>query len=220
MGAHLPHLLGKLPHRLEQATIFKVAEDLVPVLQSAEIVDLLVEQPGYQFALFPTAGNRLNDLIEVEVGDEGTVCRVLAAGLSCRILGQQAGESPRRVWRERRRQHGGATAGLARLGRRAIGHACRVGVSQNLGRRRRLQRLLANRLGHVGCPVAALAAFVVPLTDTALAVLRRGGEDASISAARRSCSAVQNAGSGLAIDGAGAADGPAADCGSSAAAQQ
>jgi hypothetical protein len=80
MGAHLPHLLGKLPHRLEQATIFKVAEDLVPVLQSAEIVDLLVEQPGYQFALFPTAGNRLNDLIEVEVGDEGTVCRVLDAG--------------------------------------------------------------------------------------------------------------------------------------------
>ena len=50
----------------------------MPVLQGADVADLLIEQPAYQLALFPVAGDGVDDLVEVQVGDESAICLVLA----------------------------------------------------------------------------------------------------------------------------------------------
>ena len=62
-------------------------------------MDLLVQQRRQQLTLLAVTGDRLDDLIELQVGNEGTVTSVPGAGLLRRVLEQQAAEPPRQIWR-------------------------------------------------------------------------------------------------------------------------
>ena len=167
MRADLSHLLGELLRRLEQDTIFKVAEDFVPVLQGGDVADLLVEQPGYQLVLFPVTCDRVDDLVQVEVRDERAISLILADGQVCEDRGQQA---CKRLWRiggpPRHKLRSGAAARLASP--RWGGVCSRISAVRRAQRGRRLfDRLRANRLAHIG-----RAAEDVPVQCRPMATVR------------------------------------------------
>jgi hypothetical protein len=79
MRAHLPHLLGKALGHFEQARILEVPEDLMAILQGADVEDPLVEQARQQVMLLPVTCDSIDDLIEVQVRDESAICLFLGA---------------------------------------------------------------------------------------------------------------------------------------------
>ena len=91
MGAYLPaHLPGESVHGRQQAVVFQITEDLVPVLQGADVADRLIEQLGNQLALVPVAGNRADYLVEIEIRDEEAISLLPVGGLT-RVARGQAG---------------------------------------------------------------------------------------------------------------------------------
>jgi hypothetical protein len=99
MRAHLAYLPGELLDPFEESRVLQVPEDLVAETQGTHVVDLLVQQRRQQLTLLAVTGDRLDDLIELQVGNEGTVTSVPGAGLLRRVLEQQAAEPPRQIWR-------------------------------------------------------------------------------------------------------------------------
>src|ERR1700691_927845 len=112
MGAYLAHLPGELSGRVEQAGIFKIPEHLMPVLDGVDVLDLLVEQRDDQLALFPLAGDGLDDLVQVQVSD------VSAAWLFRYVI---------RLRRRREQQAGGHETLLSSPERRLPGAISRCG---------------------------------------------------------------------------------------------
>ena len=104
MRAHLPHLLGKALGHFEQARILEVPEDLMTILQGADIEDPLVEQACQQVTLLPVACGSRDDLIEVQVGDESAICLVLGTASPGRVDEKQAAEFPGPVRHRRLRR--------------------------------------------------------------------------------------------------------------------
>jgi hypothetical protein len=70
MGADLAHVLAEPADGRAQTRILQVAKDLVPVPEGVDVADLPVQDAGDQLALVPVGCDRLDDLIEVEVGEE------------------------------------------------------------------------------------------------------------------------------------------------------
>ncbi|MGH3401918.1 MAG: hypothetical protein ACRDRJ_05250 [Streptosporangiaceae bacterium] len=99
MRAGLAHLGSELGDRLEQAGLFQVPEHLMPVPESIDVADRQAEQAGDQFLLVPVAGDRLNDLVEIEVGEDGLVWLVVRSGQSGWLRAQEAHRRMR--WRGR-----------------------------------------------------------------------------------------------------------------------
>ena len=156
MRAHLPHLLGKALGNLEQAGILEVPEDLMTILQRAEVKDPLVEQACQQVMLFPVADGSVDDLIEVQVGDESAIGLVLGKASPGRVDEQQAAECRGPARHRWLRRQGGAlmARGMRRSARArssAISRNVRPAISRAVGRRQRHLRAggcVAGRLGH------------------------------------------------------------------------
>ncbi len=155
MRAHLPHLLGKALGNFEQAGILEVPEDLMTILQRAEVKDPLVEQACQQVTLFPVAGGSVDDLIEVQVGDESAICLVLGTASPGHVDEKQAAECRGPARRRWLRRQGALTArGTRRRARArssAISRNVRPAISRAVGGRQRHLRAggcAAGRLGH------------------------------------------------------------------------
>jgi hypothetical protein len=83
--ADLAHLVAEPADGREQTGILKVAKDLVAVPKSVDVTDLPVQHAGDEVTLVPLSGDRLDHLVEVEVGDKIPARRVLA-GQSPRLV--------------------------------------------------------------------------------------------------------------------------------------
>jgi hypothetical protein len=63
---HRPHLLREGSHRLEDRVLFEVVEHRVAVMDSVDVAQRRVEE-GLEVVFPATGGDRLDDLVEVQV---------------------------------------------------------------------------------------------------------------------------------------------------------
>jgi hypothetical protein len=66
--AHLTHPAGEGPGGLKQGSVFQVVEYLLPVGQDAGMADRLSEQARHHLAFGSLGRDRLDDLVQAQVG--------------------------------------------------------------------------------------------------------------------------------------------------------